>query len=81
MSRVHYISPKGWKTPVYNPKWKGAKRLKQDTDSLVEAVLRGDITAFPRLLPLRRVPRPRMNSGRALMNRLHPKAVAHFALV
>ena len=67
--------------PFINPKWKGAKRLKQDIDSLVEAVLRGDITALSSAITIAESTSPEDEFRcRALMNRLHPKSGGAFRI-
>ena len=67
--------------PFINPKWKGTKRLKQDTDSLVEAVLRGDITALSSAITIAESTSPEDEYRcRALMNRLHPKSGGAFRI-
>ncbi len=67
--------------PFINPNWKGAKRLKQDTDSLAEAVLQGDITALSAAITIAESTSPDDEiKCRSLMNRLHPKSGGAFRI-
>ena len=67
--------------PFINPKWKGAKKLKQDTESLAEAVLQGDITALSVAITIAESTSPEDEFRcRALMNRLHPESGGAFRI-
>lgn len=67
--------------PFINPKWKGAKKLKQDTESLAEAVLQGDITALSVAITIAESSSPEDEARcRTLMSRLHPESGGAFRI-